>query len=40
MNTKVTFTKEKNVLKQVANPLFKIMQELNDDIYEIEKQKT
>ena len=38
-HTKVTFTKEKNVPKHVASLLFKTMQELNGDIYEIEKQK-
>ena len=39
-HTKITFTKEKNVPKHVANPFFKTMPELNDDIYEIEKQKS
>ena len=38
-HTKVTFTKERNVPRHVASPFFKTMQELNDDIYEIEKQK-
>ena len=38
-HTKLTFTEEKNVPEHVANPFFKTMQELNGDIYEIEKQK-
>ena len=38
-HTKTTFVSDENVSRHVANPFFKIMEELNGGIYEVEKKK-